>query len=121
MDIELRVQGDLDVLPDRHRTCVYRAVQEALTNCVRHAKAHSAVVSVNGSDDRLDVSVSDDGVGIDAARRRDGLGLRGIEERVKELHGTMTISGETGGGTTLRIRLPVPVAEREAPLARAAG
>ena len=60
-------------------------MQEALTNCVRHAEARTIKVNVVGYDDRLDVSVTDDGVGLDAARRRDGLGLRGIEERVRKL------------------------------------
>jgi signal transduction histidine kinase len=121
VDIELNVHGDLDVLPDRYRTCIYRAIQEALTNCVRHARARTIKVSVAGDDDRLDVSVTDDGIGFNPARRRDGLGLRGIEERVKELQGTMTISGASGEGTTLEIHLPLPVSLREAPLARAAG
>ena len=85
VDVELTIDGDFDALPDRYRTCVYRAVQEALTNCVRHAEARTIKVNVAGYDDRLDVSVTDDGIGLDPARRRDGLGLRGIEERVKEL------------------------------------
>jgi len=46
VDVHLNVNGDLDALPDRFRTCVYRAVQEALTNCVRHAKARSVNVTV---------------------------------------------------------------------------
>jgi signal transduction histidine kinase len=121
MDVELTVSGDLDALPDRHRTCVYRAVQEALTNCVRHAAAKSVKVNVSGRVDRLEVSVADDGIGLDPVRRRDGLGLRGIEERVKELHGAMTIVGGAGTGTSIVLSLPIPAAETEAPVARAAG
>ncbi len=121
VDVELNAHGDFDVLPDQYRTCVYRAVQEALTNCVRHAKARSIRVSVTGHDDRLDVSVTDDGVGFDPARRGEGLGLRGIEERVKELHGTMTIGGAPGEGMALAIHLPLPACIAEVPLARAAG
>jgi signal transduction histidine kinase len=121
IDIELNVHGDLEAVPDVYRTCVFRAVQEALTNCVRHANARSANVNVTGGKDRLDVVVADDGVGIDPARRHDGLGLRGIEERVKELRGAMTIRGVPGGGTTLAIQLPLPAPTLEEPLARAAG
>jgi len=65
--------------------------------------------------------VRDDGVGFDPARRREGLGLRGIEERVKELDGAMSIVGTAGKGTTLTIHLPVPASVTEAPLARASG
>jgi signal transduction histidine kinase len=121
MAVELTVSGDLDVLPDRHRTCIYRAVQEALTNCVRHAKARSVKVTVCGGVDQLEVSVTDDGIGLDPERRHGGLGLRGIEERVRELHGAMTIVGGAGSGTTISLSLPAPASETEAPVARAAG
>jgi signal transduction histidine kinase len=120
LDIELQTQGDFTALPDQYRTCVYRVIQEALTNCVRHARARSVKVSVRGLD-RLEVSVIDDGVGFDPRNRREGLGLRGIEERVKELGGTMAIAGAAGEGTTLTIQLPVPETMKEATLARAAG
>lgn len=121
IDVELTVAAQFDLLPDAYRTCVYRAVQEALTNCVRHAKAHAIKVSVTGNADLLEVSVTDDGVGIDSLRRGDGLGLRGIDERVKELDGTMMVTKGERHGTTLTIRLPLPAALTEAPLARAAG
>ena len=119
LDIALDVQGNLEVLPEPHRTCVFRSIQEALTNCIRHAEARSIEVNVTGHADQLAVSVTDDGIGFDPARRRDGLGLRGIEERVRELHGTMTVGRAAARGTTLEIHLPLPV--REVPLARAAG
>jgi len=121
VDVELNVDGEFDTLPDRHQTCVYRAVQEALTNCLRHAKPHSIQVKVAGHDDGLSVSVADDGIGFDPARRRDGLGLRGLEERVKELDGDMTITSAIGQGTTITMHLPLPVSMSEVRLARAAG
>jgi signal transduction histidine kinase len=121
LNVDLHVDGGFDILPDRYRTCVYRAVQEALTNCVRHAKARSVNVSVKREGDELQVSVTDDGVGFDSTRRGAGLGLRGIEERVKELHGVITIVNVEGGGTQLAICLPWPARSTEVPLARAAG
>src|SRR5262245_19787371 len=99
VNVELAIDGDLESLPDRHRTCVYRVVQEALTNCVRHARARSIKVTLVSHHGRLDASVADDGVGFDRGRVREGLGLRGIEERVRELHGTMTIENPPGQGT----------------------
>ena len=65
--------------------------------------------------------MTDDGVGLNPSRRRNGLGLRGIDERVRELEGTMTISPEAGGGTTVAVQLPLPAATTEVPRARAAG
>jgi signal transduction histidine kinase len=121
VDVELEMVGRFDTTPEGHRTCVYRVVQEALTNCVRHARAKSIAVTVTGQTGHLDVSITDDGVGFDPARRRDGLGLRGIEERVKELQGTVTVDSVAGTGTRLAIRLPLPEPATEVALARAAG
>ena len=85
MNVDLTMDGDFDTLPDKHRTCVYRVVQEALTNCARHASAQNVTLSVHARDGHLQVSVTDDGVGLNPIRRRNGLGLRGIDERVREL------------------------------------
>jgi len=119
--VELSVDGDFDLLPEQHRTCVYRSVQEALTNCVRHARASRIAVSVSRLADSLTVSVTDDGVGFDPAQRAGGLGLRGIEERVRELHGVMTIRSAAGVGTTLTMKVPLPARPAEVTHARAAG
>jgi signal transduction histidine kinase len=120
VDVELNVDGEFDALPDRHQTCVYRVIQEALTNCVRHARAHAITVDVTSRDDGLNVAVTDDGMGFDPAGSRDGLGLRGLEERVKELDGDVTITSAMGQGTSLTIYLPRP-SMTEVQLARTAG
>jgi signal transduction histidine kinase len=117
--VNLTVSGSLDDLTDQHRTCVYRIVQEALTNCVRHAKASEIAVALHAADGTLNVSVSDDGVGMDPGRRASGFGLRGIEERVRELGGSITFNSPSGGGATLAVSLPLT--SPEPALARAAG
>jgi signal transduction histidine kinase len=117
--VDLEVTGDLGALTDQHRTCVYRVVQEALTNCIRHAHAERVTIQLHARNERLDLSVTDDGVGLDPALRRGGLGLRGIEERVRELGGTIDVRSAAGQGSTLTIELPL--ASTEAALARAAG
>jgi signal transduction histidine kinase len=121
MKVDLRLDGDFTGLSDAYRTCVYRTIQEALTNCIRHAQARSIVVTVGGDRRQLEVTVADDGVGLGSERRGQGLGLRGIEERVRELQGTMTIHGAPGRGTILTVRLPLPDGMMEGALARAAG
>jgi signal transduction histidine kinase len=116
--VELMVSGPLEALGDQHRTCAYRIVQEALTNCVRHAKATQISVTLRADADALSVSVRDDGVGLDPRRRAGGFGLRGIEERVRELGGSIQLSSGIGKGATLAVQLPL---SRESILARAAG
>jgi signal transduction histidine kinase len=119
--VDLKIAGDFDRLPESHRTCVYRVVQEALTNCVRHADAHNIAVDVTTKDGELQLAVCDDGVGLNPAHRGRGLGLIGIDERVKELQGTVIISPDGARGTTVAVRLPLPASTTGVPLARAAG
>jgi signal transduction histidine kinase len=121
IDVELKVDGDLELLPDKHRTCLYRVIQEAMTNCARHARASHIQIAVTTGKGQLRASVSDDGVGFDPAHTPHGLGLRGIDERVRELQGTLTIARDAGRGTTLFVKLPLPLPILEVPLARAAG
>lgn len=121
VDAGLTMDGEVDSMPEAHRLCVYRAVQEGLTNCARHAQATRVEVSVRGTADRLHVTITDDGIGVDPARRRNGLGLRGIEERVHELQGTVSVGPASGKGTTVAISLPLPAPALEVTLARAAG
>ncbi len=97
INVELSMGGEFDTLPDKHRTCVYRVVQEATTNCARHAHARNIKVTVTTEGGQLTLTVRDDGVGLDPSRRRKGLGLRGVDERVRELDGRMTIG--TGSQT----------------------
>ena len=121
LPVILNVNGDLSELPDPYRTCVYRVVQEALTNCVRHAAATCIRVTVTGHEEGLDVTVVDDGIGFDVERRKTGLGLRGIEERARELGGHVEIRSVRGAGTSLLIRLPLERESRETPHAHTAG
>jgi signal transduction histidine kinase len=121
IDVELTVKGDADALPDKYRTCVYRVIQEAMTNCARHARASRIGVVCSTDDQHLHVSIADDGVGFEQADPRRGFGLRGIEERVKELHGTVTINRRAGGGTMISAQIPLPAVREEAALARLAG
>lgn len=119
--VDLQMTGSFDGLPETHRTCVYRVVQEALTNCVRHADAHHVAIDISATAEELILSVRDDGVGLNPSHRRRGLGLIGIEERVKELHGIVVISPGGTRGTIIAVSLPLPTVVPEAALARVAG
>lgn len=94
-------------LPDEHRTCVYRLVQEALNNAARHASARNLQVTVKNESFRVTFSVQDDGSGFDKRYVR-GLGLLGMEERVRRLGGRFQIDSQPGRGTTISAELPLP-------------
>src|SRR5215469_11795007 len=102
----IEVEGNLDDLSDAQRTCMYRVVQEALTNCARHAKANDVVVYVRATDSGVLVRITDDGVGFDVRSSRGGLGLLGMQERVKALCGNLKMSSQKMKGTTIQIWLP---------------
>jgi signal transduction histidine kinase len=94
-------------LPDSHRTCLYRVVQEALNNCVKHSRATQVRVVVHRDRDGLSVTVQDDGIGFEPSREK-GLGLLGMEERVERLGGLFSIESTPGNGTVLSIHFPLP-------------
>ncbi|MBS1872649.1 MAG: sensor histidine kinase [Acidobacteria bacterium] len=102
----------IDDLPDEHRTCVYRVVQEAVNNAVRHAKARTVNVSVRQEPGAVKVTVEDDGAGFDA-RFTHGLGLLGMEERVRRLGGKLSIDSEPGRGARIQAVLPVAALNRQ--------
>ncbi len=101
----------IDSLPDEHRTCIYRLVQEAVNNAVRHANARTVEVSVQKEGLKVVVSVRDDGAGFDTRFLR-GLGLLGMEERVRRLGGRLEISSGQGRGTLVQAALPVAELDR---------
>jgi signal transduction histidine kinase len=105
--VEVVIEGLPANLPDRHRTCIYRVVQEALTNCARHAAAKSIRIALHTEADRLALTIHDDGRGIAEHSGSAGLGLIGIDERVRELGGQLTIQSQPGKGTLLKISIPV--------------
>jgi signal transduction histidine kinase len=96
-----------DNLPDEYRTCVYRVVQEALNNCSKHAYAKHVQVVVRQEPDHLFVTIEDDGKGFDPKRGR-GMGLVGMQERVSQLGGDLSVESDPTRGTKLRIGLPLP-------------
>jgi signal transduction histidine kinase len=104
--VSVQAEGSFQNLPEDHRICVYRIVQETLTNCAKHSNANRAEVSLRQSDGTLEVTIRDDGRGFDAKKLagHGGLGLIGIEERVRELGGSLRIESEPGNGSVLAVR-----------------
>jgi signal transduction histidine kinase len=89
------------------RTAVYRVAQEALANVARHAQAKHVSVLLWRERERLHCLVRDDGRGFDVASVSRGLGMIGMRERVKALHGIFEIDSARGRGTTVHVSLPI--------------
>jgi signal transduction histidine kinase len=96
-----------DDLPEGHRICMYRVVQEALNNCSKHADAKNVRVLVRQEPGYLRVRIEDDGKGFDSTRVR-GLGLVGMNERVSQLGGVLKVDSDPARGTRLQVDLPLP-------------
>ncbi len=97
-------------LPPAIETALYRIVQEALTNVVKHAQARSVSVVVTQADDTVRCVIEDDGVGFAIELVRNGaLGLVGMRERVHLLGGRLEVQSAPGRGTTLLAELPLAV------------
>ena len=115
-DLEIDLKYESGNEPTRHanvvETTIYRLVQEALTNAVKHADARRLEVSVIERGAVVEIRVSDDGVGFDPEAHAEGFGLIGMRERVLLAQGTLAIESKPGRGTTLRFRIPVARASR---------
>ena len=105
------LDGRLDAINDEICTIIYRVVQEALTNVVKHAVgATTASVVIDGTKNLIRLTIEDDGCGFDVSRVAEqpggGLGLAGMRERLSLVRGELELESAPGHGTTLFIRIP---------------
>lgn len=102
-------------LPAEVETALFRAVQEAITNIVRHSAARNVEMVIDFKEDIAEIRLEDDGIGFDISRLEispdnpRGLGLLGMQERVELMGGELEINSSPGRGTRVRIRLPLSV------------
>lgn len=103
--VSFRTSGG-DVASQEVATCLFRILQEALTNVSRHAAAHEVGVALAVADGSVTMEITDDGRGFDPAAASRGMGLRGMRERCDFLGGTFEVRSRPGGGTRIAIVLP---------------
>jgi PAS domain S-box-containing protein len=107
--IEFKTQDLPSPLPPDISLCLFRVLQEALRNAVKHSGARHVEVGLWGTADEIHLAVSDPGIGFDskAAKEGRGLGLVSMEERLKLLKGTISIESQPNRGTTIQARVPL--------------
>ena len=92
-------------------TNIFRVTQEALTNVAKHSRARSVHVMLATSPDGVTLTIRDDGVGFDPEKRfradAPTLGLIGMRERARQLHGRMVVTSIPGHGTTVELTVPL--------------
>jgi two-component system, NarL family, sensor histidine kinase UhpB len=105
--IERRLSTDLPPLTTDLELVIYRVAQEALTNVLRHARASRCVVALGRANGEIELSVSDDGIGMPTDLDGETIGIEGMRERALLGGGTLAIQSAFGEGTKVVLRLPV--------------
>lgn len=107
MKVEFISPRITEPFPSEIETVVYRAVQESLTNVLRHAEASQILITLVVSDAELKLQIKDNGKGMTLVDLKKGLGLLGMEERIKLVKGEFKIKSHLGRGTEIDISLPI--------------
>jgi signal transduction histidine kinase len=111
VEVDVRTDGDLAVLPRGLDLTAYRIIQECLTNVLKHAAAHRVEISLRCPGRCLDIDVTDDGTSA-RAPSPGGFGLLGMRERVSVYGGTVQAGHREGGGFEVHARLPVEAGDQ---------
>jgi two-component system sensor histidine kinase/response regulator len=106
--VTFEVDQALYELPDIYNITLYRTLQEALTNIVKHAQARQVWVELSLEDDEIMLTIQDNGQGFDTSQAQsNGIGLAGLRERLTLVGGSLQISSNPDRGTILSARLPL--------------
>ena len=105
--VDLSVEPDLPDLAPEAEVVLLRAAQEGLSNVRQHARARTASVSLALGDGLVELQVVDDGVGVPAQQAPHGYGLAAMAARAEQAGGSLQRAAAPGGGTVLRVRLPL--------------
>ena len=107
LKINLQIPEEEVQLPNTHRLVVYRAIQEFLTNVHRHARAEQVWIILETESTMITLKMQDDGIGFDQQNTGAGFGLRGLQERVAKLLGSMEIHSQINVGTEIIVKIPL--------------
>jgi signal transduction histidine kinase len=113
LEVKFTHYPDPGPVPQDTALCLYRIVQEALRNVIKHSGSHHASVELSGTANAICLKVTDDGIGFDLDAANEGLGLVSMRERLHLVGGQITIDSRPFGGTRIHIRVPLPAELRE--------
>lgn len=107
IQIDFAVRGTVIVLPLFVEDALYRVAQEAIANALRHGHPNNLYITLEYSARAVTLTVSDDGIGFDpASLSNNGFGLSGMKQRIRALHGTLTVVSRPGEGTQVSATIP---------------
>ncbi len=107
--VDCRFEGTFEDIPLDTALCLYRVTQEGLRNIAKHAHARHVAIALEGADDRIVLTMRDDGAGFkpQCAKLTPGIGLASMRERVQYAKGEFTMQSEPGQGTVIHVRVPL--------------
>lgn len=105
----MRLPDLLLPVSDEVAICIFRIAQESLRNISKHSRASHVDIELSAKNGFINLLVTDNGCGFnaDTAHTRGGLGLVSMAERVRQLQGVFEVQTKPGGGTSLRVELPI--------------
>ena len=106
IEVSFDSTGNFDAMRRKTKTYLFRIIQEALNNMVKHAESKSAAVEIVNTREHFFLSISDDGKGFNTEKPCTGNGLNNMRERTLLLGGTFSITSQPGSGTTIEIQIP---------------
>ena len=113
LEVSLNLLDGALVKDNEVATALFRIVQEALTNVVRHAQATQLQIGLTQRDGQLVLTIHDNGIGFDGLVRKGGVGLVGMRERCSAIGGTFGIESSPGTGTTISVSVAIAQVEEE--------
>jgi two-component system, NarL family, sensor kinase len=109
---EMIVTGDHYPLDKQNEMVLFRIVQEALNNCIKHAKTKRIILELNYQPDHFSIVIEDEGTGFELNELEDskkGIGLKNMQNRAAMINGTFSLNSSTEKGTSIRIDIPFRV------------
>ncbi|QKX06294.1 sensor histidine kinase [Aquimarina sp. TRL1] len=97
---------DWDVVNNHKKVNIYRILQESLQNIFKHAQAQKIKISFDYSEDKINLTILDDGIGFNSNKVKKGIGLKNITSRVRQMSGMVDFMSNKGGGTSVLISIP---------------
>lgn len=97
---------DWNAISNSKKMNLYRIIQEASHNILKHAKAKNAIINIVKVGANINLSITDDGIGLNHSSSKNGIGLQNMKYRIKLLKGKFKISSKTNSGTTINITIP---------------
>jgi signal transduction histidine kinase len=99
------VKGIYKMIPVKYYNAIYRICQEAVTNTIKHSQAENIYIIIRNDDKKIDINIFDDGIGCNSLKR--GNGLSGMEQRVRELSGSIKFTSVENEGFYIKANMEI--------------